>query len=173
MATGNDWSRPPRQVPGTSYWYAHTDQWRYDAYGAEKLATPLGAADSTVGTPWTSWPRPRPWAGARSIRSSTALRWMWPTRPLPPVATPVTTSPRLASGELRLAVTDPDDPANWPRVLTVWRANLIGASGKGGEYFLKHLLGTDASVIGAPPAGGSNRRMCAGTATFPRANSTC
>ena len=42
MANATDWSRPPRQVPGASYWYAHTDQWRYDAYGADKLASPLG-----------------------------------------------------------------------------------------------------------------------------------
>ena len=33
-----------------------------------------------------------------------------------------------------------------PRVLTMWRANLFGSSGKGNEYFLKHLLGTDISV---------------------------
>ncbi|PRC52915.1 hypothetical protein C6A85_55445, partial [Mycobacterium sp. ITM-2017-0098] len=29
---------------------------------------------------------------------------------------------QLAEGKLKLAVTDPDDPANWPRVLSVWRA---------------------------------------------------
>src|SRR5262249_43835642 len=59
----------------------------------------------------------------------------------------------LKSGRLRFACTDPDDPRNWPRVLTVWRANLLGSSAKGPEYFLRHLLGTDASVRGdqAPP----------------------
>lgn len=40
MATG--WVRPPRHVPGASYWYTHTDQWRYDGYGADKLASPVG-----------------------------------------------------------------------------------------------------------------------------------
>jgi nitrate reductase / nitrite oxidoreductase, alpha subunit len=39
---------------------------------------------------------------------------------------------------------DPDAPENWPRNLFVWRSNLLGSSGKGHEYFLKHLLGTDA-----------------------------
>ncbi|ETJ31747.1 Nitrate reductase, alpha subunit, partial [human gut metagenome] len=29
----------------------------------------------------------------------------------------------------------------------VWRANLIGASSKGHEYFLKHLLGTKNAVL--------------------------
>ncbi len=44
---------------------------------------------------------------------------------------------------------DPDAPENFPRVLTVWRANLLGSSGKGNEYFLKHLLGTDSAVRAA------------------------
>ena len=38
---------------------------------------------------------------------------------------------------------DPDDPRNFPRLLFVWRANLLGSSGKGHEYFLRHLMGSD------------------------------
>ena len=30
----------------------------------------------------------------------------------------------------------------------VWRSNLLGSSGKGHEYFLKHLLGTSNGVLG-------------------------
>ena len=48
----------------------------------------------------------------------------------------------------RLSCEDPDDPANWPRNLFVWRSNLLGSSGKGHEYFLKHLLGTSHGVMG-------------------------
>ena len=54
---------------------------------------------------------------------------------------------QLKKGELHFAVEDPDDPANFPRVLFLWRANLLGASGKGHEYFLKHLLGVDNAVL--------------------------
>ncbi|WP_413787642.1 nitrate reductase subunit alpha [Streptomyces griseoaurantiacus] len=59
----------------------------------------------------------------------------------------------LTSGRLGFAGEDPDAPENFPRVLTVWRANLLGSSAKGNEYFLKHLLGTDHSVRAAeaPP----------------------
>ena len=53
---------------------------------------------------------------------------------------------QLLSGDLKFAVEDPDAPENWPRVLTIWRANLLGSSSKGNEYFLKHLLGTDHAV---------------------------
>ena len=53
---------------------------------------------------------------------------------------------QLKSGDLRFAAEDPDSPENFPRVLAIWRANLLGSSGKGNEYFLKHLLGTDSSL---------------------------
>jgi nitrate reductase alpha subunit len=52
----------------------------------------------------------------------------------------------LDAGTLRFACEDPDAPENWPRVLTVWRANLLGSSAKGNEYFLKHLVGADSAV---------------------------
>ncbi|MBV8618743.1 MAG: nitrate reductase subunit alpha, partial [Curvibacter sp.] len=54
----------------------------------------------------------------------------------------------LKSGSLQLSCEDPDDPANWPRNMFVWRSNLLGSSGKGHEYFLKHLLGTTHGVQG-------------------------
>ena len=54
----------------------------------------------------------------------------------------------LKDGELELSCHDPDDPQNWPRNLFVWRSNLLGSSGKGHEYFLKHLLGTQHGVQG-------------------------
>ena len=54
----------------------------------------------------------------------------------------------LKSGELQLACEDTDHPDNWPRNMFVWRSNILGSSGKGHEYFLKHLLGTNHGVQG-------------------------
>ena len=54
----------------------------------------------------------------------------------------------LKSGELQMSCEDPDHPDNWPRNMFVWRSNLLGSSGKGHEYFLKHLLGTSHGVQG-------------------------
>ena len=54
----------------------------------------------------------------------------------------------LKDGSLEMSCEDPDDPANWPRNLFVWRSNLLGSSGKGHEYFLRHLLGTSHGVQG-------------------------
>jgi len=55
---------------------------------------------------------------------------------------------RLTSGSLRMSCEDPDDERNFPRNLFIWRSNLLGSSGKGHEYMLKHLLGTKHGVLG-------------------------
>ncbi|EKD34823.1 MAG: NarG, partial [uncultured bacterium] len=41
LAFGLDWSRPPRQQNGTSFFYFATDQWRYDDSNAETLLWPM------------------------------------------------------------------------------------------------------------------------------------
>ncbi|MGW4364133.1 nitrate reductase subunit alpha [Nocardia takedensis] len=149
LAGGLDWARPPRQMIGTAYWFLHTDQWRYDGFGADVLASPLGDGRFTGMT------------AADCLAQATRMGWMpsYPTfdrNPLDlgegedPVAR---ATERLRSGELKFACEDPDAPRNWPRVLTLWRANLLGSSAKGAEYFTRHLLGTHSSLSAAeaPP----------------------
>ena len=36
-----DWIRPPRQQNSTNFFYAHTDQWRYEKLGMEEVLSPL------------------------------------------------------------------------------------------------------------------------------------
>ncbi|HEV2452204.1 MAG TPA: nitrate reductase subunit alpha [Streptosporangiaceae bacterium] len=155
LAFGLDWQRPPRQMAGTPLWYLATDQWRYEAFGASELASPAGRGLLT----------------GRSLADCNALaaRLGWlPSHPAfnrnpldlagqaAAAGQDVTgyVTGQLRSGELRFAAEDPDDPANWPRVLLVWRANLFASSMKGHEYLLKHLLGTDHAVTAeeTPPA---------------------
>ena len=149
LASGTDWHRPPRQMIGTAWFYTHTDQWRYDTLTSDVLSWP-GAEGKLAGT-----------TAADCLARSARVGWMpsYPTfdrNPLDLVdeAEAAGTAPaqhvveRLRSGELGFAAEDPDDPANWPRVLTVWRSNLLGSSAKGNEYFLRHLLGTDGAVRG-------------------------
>jgi nitrate reductase alpha subunit len=157
LAFGLDWKRPPRQMIHTAYWYLHTDQFRYDNFSADVLAARTGAG------------RFAGMSTADVIAKSARMGWMpsYPTfdrNPLDladeaaeagrPAAEHVVN--RLRSGDLRFAAEDPDAPENFPRVLAIWRANLLGSSGKGNEYFLKHLLGTDSSLR-ATEAGESNR----------------
>nr|AQT39354.1 NarG [Streptomyces sp.] len=154
IATAADWNRPARLMIQTAYWYLHSDQFRYDPFSADTLAAPGQGG---------------PFAGkttADVIAQSARMGWMpsYPTfdrNPLNladeadaagrPVADHVVDE--LKAGRLRFAGEDPDAPENFPRVLTVWRANLLGSSAKGNEYFLKHLLGTDHAVRAteAPP----------------------
>ncbi|MFD4353958.1 nitrate reductase subunit alpha [Nocardia sp. NPDC058518] len=147
VAMGTDWSRPPRLMAGTSYWYAHTDQWRYDGYRADVLAAPTGRGlfrgkhtmdvmSSAVAMGWTPF-------YPQFDRSSLDLADEAAAAGIDPVAYTVD---QLHSGKLRFAVQNPDSPRNWPRVLSVWRSNLLGSSSKGNEYFLKHLLGTGSNV---------------------------
>src|SRR6185312_3809162 len=42
VAFGLDWQRPTRHMTGTSFFYLHTDQWRYENFDAAELASPLG-----------------------------------------------------------------------------------------------------------------------------------
>lgn len=153
MAMATDWCRPPRQMPGTSYWYVHTDQWRYDGYRADALASPTGRG------------RFHDKHTMDVLASSVAMGWspfyLQFNRSSLDVADEARAAgadvaayvgEQLASEQLTFAVTEPDDPANWPRVPSVWRSNLLGSSSKGNEYFLRHLLGTDSNLQ-ADPAG--------------------
>ena len=45
LAFALDWIRPPRQMNSTSFFYAHTDQWRYEKLGMDEVLSPL--ADKT------------------------------------------------------------------------------------------------------------------------------
>jgi nitrate reductase alpha subunit len=148
LAFGLDWSRPPRQMIGTAYWYLHTDQWRYDTYDAGVLAGPTAAgtfagrhtADLLAQSARLGWMPTMPTFDRNPLDLADEARAAAPEDPASYL------HQALRSGELGFACEDPDAPQNWPRVLTVWRANLLGSSAKGNEYFLRHLLGTDASL---------------------------
>ncbi|WP_152185519.1 nitrate reductase subunit alpha [Segeticoccus rhizosphaerae] len=147
LAFALDWQRPTRHMTGTSFFYLHTDQWRYESFGAEELASPLGPgrlrgrafADCLVQASRLGWTPSHPAFDRNPLdvadEAAAAGR---------PVAEHVVDE--LKAGRLHFADTDPDNPANFPRVMTVWRANLLGSSGKGMEYFMRHLLGVEDAV---------------------------
>src|SRR3546814_18407079 len=41
LAFATDWHRPPRQMNGTSYFYAHSNQWKYEKLRVEDILSPL------------------------------------------------------------------------------------------------------------------------------------
>lgn len=149
LAFALDWIRPPRQQNSTSFFYAHTDQWRYEKLGVDEVLSPL-ADQGAYGGSMIDF----------NVRSE-RMGWL-------PSAPQLQTNPlqvvrdaqargldakdyvvqSLKDGSLTMSCEDPDHPANWPRNMFVWRSNILGSSGKGHEYFLKHLLGTTHGVQG-------------------------
>jgi len=149
LAFALDWVRPPRQMNSTSFFYAHTDQWRYEKLGVEEILSPL--AD------------PSKFGGSLIDYNVRAERMGWlpsapqlQTNPMQVIkdAQAAGMDPKdyavkaLQDGSLKMSCEDPDHPLNWPRNMFVWRSNILGSSGKGHEYFLKHLLGTSHGVQG-------------------------
>jgi len=149
LAFALDWVRPPRQMNSTSFFYAHTDQWRYEKLGVEEILSPL--ADRSQ------------FGGSLIDYNVRAERMGWlpsapqlQTNPIQVVkdAQAAGMDPKdyaveaLQDGSLKMSCEDPDNPLNWPRNMFVWRSNILGSSGKGHEYFLKHLLGTTHGVQG-------------------------
>ena len=149
LAFALDWARPPRHMNSTSAWYAHTDQWRYETLSTDEILSPtapqgdwdISMIDYNIRAERMGWLpsapqlRTNPLAVAKSAKEAGE-------------EIPGYVAEQLKSGKLSMSCEDPDAPENWPRNLFVWRSNLLGSSGKGHEYFLKHLLGTDHGVLG-------------------------
>jgi nitrate reductase alpha subunit len=149
LAFGLDWGRPPRHMNSTSAWYAHTDQWRYETLTADEILSPTAPEgdwdasmiDYNIRAERMGWLPSAPQLKQNPLEVAKAAKEAG-QEPRDYIAE------KLKSGELEMSCEDPDAPENWPRNLFVWRSNLLGSSGKGHEYFLKHLLGTDNGVMG-------------------------
>ena len=148
---GRPWRWPPTG-PGRRarwrhlHWYAHTDQWRYDGYRPTRWPAHWAAAGSGKHTMDAGL---RGGDGLDAVLS--AIRPIQPRRRRRGAQRRAGRSPSMSPSSWRQGPAEarrhrPDDPANWPRVLDVWRANLLGSSSKGNEYFLRHLLGTTSNV---------------------------
>ncbi len=152
LAFGLDWTRPARQMQSTSFFYLVTDQFRYEELRTDTLGSPVGSGRFQHQHP------------ADAIAQAARLGWMpsypqFNRNPLDLVAEARARGAKteqaiikdvvrqVQQGEVRFAAEEPDNPANFPRVFFVWRSNLLGASGKGHEYFLTHLLGADGHVL--------------------------
>ncbi|WP_274584516.1 nitrate reductase subunit alpha [Neisseria leonii] len=148
LAFALDWNRPVRQMNSTSFFYAHTSQWRHEKLGVNEILAPtangemakMSMIDYNAKAERMGW-----------LPSAPQLS----TNPLDLVAqaeaegkNPVEFAvSSLKDGSLDMACNDPDNPQNFPRNMFVWRSNLLGSSGKGHEYFLKYLLGTQNAVM--------------------------
>ncbi|MBI2329107.1 MAG: nitrate reductase subunit alpha [Chloroflexi bacterium] len=159
IAFATDWLAPPRLQNAPSYYYVHTDQWRYEGnfteYQPSSNDNPLAQGHTmdmqtrAVRMGWLPfYPQfnRNPFTLVEEARASGArsdediIKWV--------VA-------QLKDGKVRFAVEDPDAPQNWPRFWLIWRGNALMSSAKGHEYFLRHFLGTDSNLIARDRAEGA------------------
>ena len=133
---------------GTSFFYAHTSQWRHEKLGMDEILSPsqghemtnMSMIDYNVKSERLGWLPSAPQLSSNPLNITRDAH----AQGLNPVDYTVT---GLKDGSIDMACNDPDNPANFPRNLFVWRSNILGSSGKGHEYFLKYLLGTQNAVM--------------------------
>ena len=148
LAFGLDWHRPPRQMNGTSFFYAHTSQWRHEKLGVNEILCPT--ADGSMANmsliDYNAKAERMGWLPSSPQLTTNPLDI---TRMAAEAGKDVVsyTVEGLKNGSLDMSCNDPDNPKNFPRNLFVWRSNILGSSGKGHEYFLKYLLGTKNAVM--------------------------
>jgi len=148
LAFAQDWNRPMRQMNGTSFFYAHTSQWRHEKLHTEEISSP------------TAGPDVAPMTLLDYNAKAERMGWL-PSAPQLQTNPLEVTRAAAAAGmsavdyavdqikdkKLEFSCDDPDNPANFPRNMFVWRSNILGSSGKGHEYFLKYLLGTQNALM--------------------------
>jgi len=148
LAFALDWSRPPRQMNGTSFFYNHSSQWRHEKISihevlspmADKSSMPEHMLDYNVQAERMGWLPSAPQLNRNPLQITRDAE----AAGMDPKAYAVE---QLKAGELKFACEAPDDPNNFPRNMFIWRSNLLGSSGKGHEYMLKYLLGTRNGVM--------------------------
>lgn len=135
---------------GTSFFYNHSSQWRYEKLEVDDILSPL--ADK------------KEWGNYSMIDCnvrSEKMGWLPSAPQFEENPLEITKQAekagmdvkdyivkQLKSKELKFSCEDPDNPKNFPHNMFIWRSNLLGSSGKGHEYLLKHLLGTQNAVLG-------------------------
>ncbi|MBV2127583.1 nitrate reductase subunit alpha [Arsukibacterium indicum] len=149
LAFALDWQRPPRHMNGTSFFYNHSSQWRYEKLDMTEIVSPLANKEK--------------WSGSIIDFNARAERMGWlPSAPqlgINPLGLAAEAKAagvdlkdyvlqQLKDRKIKFACEQPESPQNFPRNVFIWRSNLLGSSGKGHEYMLRHLLGTKHGLLG-------------------------
>jgi nitrate reductase / nitrite oxidoreductase, alpha subunit len=150
VAFAGDWLKPPRHMAGTSYFYFVTDQYRYEAkVNQEQLRwggkfSKMHPADFNAMAARLGWLPSFPQFTQNSIDLMKEARDLGLDE-----ADKISEhfAKQIKDGKIDFAIENPDDPKNFPRVFFNWRSNLLGDSGKGHEYFAKHLIGGEDTVL--------------------------
>ena len=139
----------------TSFFYAHTDQWRYEKVGDRRSARRRSPTGEVRGSLHDRLQRARRAHGlaararrncrreSAAISRDAAAAPAWSRRN--------TSSKRLKDGSLEISCADPDHPDNWPRNMFVWRSNILGSIGQGTRVFPEAPARHAATASGQRP----------------------
>ncbi|BCK15406.1 nitrate reductase subunit alpha [Vibrio cholerae] len=147
LAFGLDWQKPPRHMNGTSFFYNHSSQWRYEKLKVDELLSPVAdktrysehLIDMNVKAERMGWLPSSPQLNVNPLNIAKQAQRSGQS------ATDYVVN-ALKEGEIRFASEQPEK--HYPRNMFIWRSNLLGSSGKGHEYMLKYLLGTEHGIQG-------------------------
>jgi nitrate reductase alpha subunit len=139
----------------TAYWYVNTSQYRYDTFSADDLDSGTGVFAGKTVMDLLSQSVRLGWTPSYPTFDRSSLQ-LADDAEAAGMEVPAYVASELKEGRLKFAVEDPEAEDNHPRVLSLWRSNLLGSSAKGNEYFLRHLLGTDSAAT-AEEAGPEHR----------------
>ncbi|MFB6491062.1 MAG: nitrate reductase subunit alpha [Thermoproteus sp. AZ2] len=146
VAFALDWVPAARQQNTPSWMYIHSDQYRYEVIDAQALGSGIRRpkwrhpVDYNVAAVRRGWLPFYPQFDVNPVKIYDMAKAELGGEPSDKELVEYAAK-ALEQGKIKLAVEDPDNPVNFPRVLFVWRANLFASSGKGTEYIMRHLLG--------------------------------
>lgn len=148
LAFGLDWSRPPRQMNGTSFFYNHSSQWRHEKVSMHEVLSPLANKDDfdEHQLDYNIRAERMGWLPSAPQINMNPLQFTKDAKAAGMEAKDFAVQ-ELKSGNLKFACEAPDAPENFPRNMFIWRSNLLGSSGKGHEYMLKYLLGAERESV--------------------------
>ncbi len=155
VAMAQDWTKASRLQNTPSFWYMHSDQWRYDRNFVDYFKPetgenmPMHTADFNAKAVRLGWLPFSPHFNESPVRLMEQAKAAGATTDDEVRAWLIK---RLKSGETRFAIEDPDGEGNSPKVWFIWRGNAISSSAKGHEFFLKHVIGAPNSSFTAREA---------------------
>ena len=153
VAFAGDWVKPPRQQNGTSYFYFATEQFRYEVDSTNEETnwdskySNMHPADVNALSARLGWLPSFPQFSQNSIDIVKDSKERGAASEQEVIDDVVQ---QIKDEKLDWAIEHPEDPRNFPKVLFNWRSNLLGDSGKGHEYFAKHLIGGESQILSEP-----------------------
>jgi len=150
IAFAGDWLKPPRHMNGTSFFYFATDQFRYEAkVNQEQIRwggrfSKMHPADFNAMAARLGWLPSFPQFTQNSLDLVKEARNQG-LKEADDISHYI--AQLIKQEKIEWAMEHPDNPRNFPKVFFNWRSNLLGDTGKGHEYFAKHLMGGEDSVF--------------------------